>query len=224
MFIPKKQLLAVIAAAAVCITAAVALKIGAVETFSETKITVALDPGHGFPDGGAVGAAGTLEKDVNLAVVQKLAEILESRGNRVVLTRTGDSGLHDGTGTIRQKKIADMKKRVEIINSSGAELLISVHMNALNDSSVTGLHIFYNRAHEEIKPLAEKILSSVSDATGAEAHGAKPAADSLYLMKNTKIPAVLIECGFLSNPDEEKKLNNDEYQSRIAWAIANALS
>ncbi len=172
-----------------------------------------------------MGYNGTLEKDVNLAIVLKIQEILESRGFRVVLTREGDNGIYDNNAnTIHEKKISDMHKRLDIINKSNADLFISVHMNAFSDPSSSGLHIFYARNHPEAAPIAENIQNNIAGLTGAKVHTVKTASDSLYLMKNPVPPSVLVECGFISNPEEEKLLNDDAYQSKIAFAIANAVS
>ena len=140
---------------------------------------------HGEPDGGAVGVSGVVEKDINLAIVQKLQEVLESKGFEVILTRSGDSGLQDENAeTIRKMKVSDMNKRLDIMKN---------------------------------------IQNKMSEVTGAEMHAVKTADERLFLMKNPPMPAILVECGFLSNPDEEKKLASDEYQSKIAWAIASAI-
>ncbi len=224
MFLSKRNIMICFAAAITGIAAGVAVnQTKTIQTFSTGEKTIVLDAGHGSPDGGAVGVSGVLEKDINLAIVLKLEEILEVRGVNVILTRTDDSGLHDGSGTIRSMKVTDMNRRLEIINGSGADLFISIHMNSLNDSSVNGLHIFYDSKHESIKMIAEKIQNVLAEATGASSHEVREASSSLYLMKNTSIPGILVECGFLSNPEEEQKLADEEYQSRIAWAIANAL-
>lgn len=178
---------------------------------------------HGAPDGGAVGVSGVLEKDINLDIVLKLKEVLENNGVKVILTRNEDSGLHDGTGTIRSMKVTDMKKRLDIMTNSNADLFVTIHMNSFENKSANGLHVFYDKNHPEIKPLAEQIQASVSLITGAATHDVKEASSSLYLMKASPLPAVLVECGFLSNPEEEKKLSNEEYRSKIAWAIGKTI-
>ena len=190
--------------------------------FFESPVVIC-DAGHGTPDGGAVGINGTLEKDVNLAITLKLQEILEGQGINVVLTRDTDSGLHDNSGSIHDMKVMDMNKRLDIMKNSNADLFVSIHMNSFSDSSVNGLHIFYDIKHEEIKPLAEEIMNELSHITQASSHETKPASKTLYLMKNAPLPAILIECGFLSNSEEEQKLNDEEYQSKIAWAIAKSI-
>ena len=186
------------------------------QTFSSSDIKVVLDAGHGEPDGGAVGVSGVVEKDINLAIVQKLQEVLESKGFEVILTRSGDSGLQDENAeTIRKMKVSDMNKRLDIMKNSHADIFVSIHMNSL--------HIFYDKNHPEIERLAKSIQNKMSEVTGAEMHAVKTADERLFLMKNPPMPAILVECGFLSNPDEEKKLASDEYQSKIAWAIASAI-
>lgn len=185
---------------------------------------IIVDAGHGSPDGGAVGASGTVEKDINLAIAQKTGEILENRGFKVIYTRTDDNGIYDeNEDTIRQKKVSDMRKRRKIMETSGADLFVSIHMNAFENSGANGLHIFYSAEHDAIKPLAESIQSNIAQITGAQTHTVKTVSEDLFLMKNPPLPCILAECGFLSNPTEEKKLNDDNYQSRIAWAIADSV-
>lgn len=192
-------------------------------SFSRGK-TIVLDAGHGSPDGGAVGCNGTLEKDINLSIVLKLREILEAKGFRVILTREGDSGIFDRDAeTIHEKKVSDMKKRLNIINHSSADLFLSIHMNSFSKPESKGLHVFYSRTHPEAETIAQNIQQKISALTGAEAHTVKTASESLYLMKNPVPPAVLVECGFISNPEEEKLLNDNVYRSKIAFAIAEAL-
>ncbi len=183
-----------------------------------------LNAPHGAPDGGAVGPGGTEEKDINLDIVLKLREILESRNVKVILTRDSDSGIFDDDAeTIHEKKVSDMHNRLAIINNSNADLFISVHMNAFSDSTSSGLHVFYSRSHPEAEALASDIQDRISAITGAESHTVKAASDTLYLMKNPKPAAILAECGFISNPQEEKLLNDDSYRGKIAFALADAI-
>ena len=192
---------------------------------SAKSIEVIADAGHGLPDGGTVGSSGTIEQEINLAVTQKLCEVLEGKGIRVTMTRTGENCLcEDQEGkTLRQIKKEDMNNRLDIIKKSNADLFISIHMNYFNSRSVDGLRLFYSANHPEIKRLAENIQSRMSEVTGAKMYAVKTADKNLFLMKNPPVPAILIECGFLSNIEEEKKLNDGDYQSRIAWAIADAV-
>ena len=120
-------------------------------------------------------------------------------------------------------KIEDMKKRRAIMKKSNADLFISIHMNSFKNGSASGLRVFYSENFDEIKPLAESIQLRMADVTGAKTAAVKTADKSLFLMKNPPLPSILVECGFLSNPEEEQKLTSGEYQSRLAWAIADAV-
>lgn len=186
-------------------------------------LTVIIDAGHGVPDGGAVGINGTVEQKINLAISKKLQEVLEGKGIKTIMTRTDENSLYNIETNIRDMKRKDMAKRMEIMKKSNADIFVSIHMNFFTGASVNGLRVFYAANHSEIKPLAEKIQDKMHDITGAKTTAVKTADTTLFLMKNPPIPALLIECGFLSNADEEKKLNNDDYQSRLAWAIADAI-
>lgn len=224
MIFTKKHVAALLAAAAIVAAVIVFRSCAVRQTFSSAGFTVILDAGHGSPDGGAVGISGTLEKDINLAIVEKLGEILQNRGITVIFTREGDSGLQDADAeTIRKMKVSDMNKRHKIMEESDADLFLSIHMNSFSDPKVSGLHIFYDKSHPDAEELAKAIQSKIGDVTGAQTHTVKTADESLFLMKSAPIPAILAECGFLSNPEEEKKLKDEEYQAKIAWAIAEAL-
>lgn len=225
MIISIRQIAALITVIAVCAGIKLAADMTDKPVFNnKTDFKIVLDAGHGEPDGGATGVNGTPEKDINLAIVMKLREVLEGKGAEVILTREGDSGLQDESAeTIREMKISDMHRRLEIINDSGADMFLSIHMNSFGDKNVHGLHVFYDKNHPEMEETAKQIQSRISEVTGAEAHTVKTADERLFLMKNPPVPAILAECGFLSNPEEEEKLKNDEYQSKIAWAIADAL-
>lgn len=223
MIITKKHLAAVII---VIFSAAIAFggikRYESRQTFADNNLKIIVDAGHGEPDGGAVGVSGVVEKDVNLAIAKKLAEVLEARGAAVIMTRESDSAIYDeGSKTLREMKRSDMNKRRDIIKKSGADLFVSIHMNSFSDSHVNGLHIFYDKSHPEIEELAKKIQDGIGKVTGAKTHTVKTADEKLFLMKNPSVPSILAECGFLSNPEEETKLTDDEYQSKIAWAIAD---
>jgi len=191
---------------------------------TDTQHCIIVDAGHGLPDGGAVGVGGTVEQEINLAVAKKVTEVLEGKGIRVIMTRETDECLctqQEGK-TIRKIKVEDMNKRLEIIKKSNADLFISIHMNCFESEKAHGLRVFYDKSHPHIKELAENIQNKIAQVTDAATYAVKSAEDSLFLMKNTSVPAILAECGFISNREEEKKLNDDDYQSRIAWAIADA--
>lgn len=193
--------------------------------YKQKNFEVICDAGHGAPDSGAVGNTGTLEKDINLSIAQKTVEILEQKGISVIMTRSDDSGIYTNESkTIREMKVSDMKNRLEIIEKSGADLFISIHMNSFEDKEANGVNVFYAPKYEEsMKPFAEELQMEICKVTGAEGHKVRPAEEWVYLMKNSPIPALLIECGFISNPKEEEKLRQEEYQAKIAWAIASAV-
>ncbi len=192
--------------------------------FYDKTLSVIVDAGPGLPDGGAVGAGGTVEQEINIAIAEKLREVLEAKNIGVIMTRTDESGIwSEKSSTIREKKLEDMYNRLKIMKKSDADLFISIHMNSYPDHSTSGLRIFYSPEFDEIKPLAENIQSRMADVTGAKTNVVKAADKKLFLMKKTPLPAILVECGFLSNPQEEKKLNDSDYQARLAWAIADAV-
>ena len=140
------------------------------------------------------------------------------------MTRDDDDGIWDSEeDSIRKKKVSDMHNRKKIMEDSKADLFISIHMNSFSDTTANGLHIFYDKSHPEAEELANLIQDGIADITGAKTHTVKTADTRLFLMKNPPMPAILVECGFISNKKEEEKLKNDEYQSKIAWSIAESV-
>ncbi len=186
------------------------------------ELCVVIDAGHGMPDGGAVGVNGSIEAELNLDIAKKLCEVLEGKGITTIMTRTGEGGVkaHENGSW---SKVEDMRERLKVLRGSDADLFVSIHMNHFTSPSVSGLRLFYAANHSEIKPLAENIQSRMAELTGAKVTAVRAADKSLFLMKSPPIPAILIECGFLSNPDEEKKLKEDDYRAKIAWAIADRI-
>lgn len=223
----KKQIIAFALVGFLGISAGVIIRFsGAVKTFSPGKKAkvILIDAGHGMPDGGAVGYSGNAEEKINLAIAKKTAEVLGGKGYVTLMTREDNNSLAAGENkTIRKIKVEDMRLRAEMMKKSGADLFLSIHMNSYPNESVNGLRFFYSANHPEIKTLAEDIQKSIGGVTGAKTHAVKTADRDLFLMKKPPIPAILAECGFISNPDEEKKLMNEEYQAKIAWAIGDAV-
>ncbi len=191
----------------------------------KNSLCVVVDAGHGLPDGGAVGVRGTIEQKINLEVSKKVEEVLIGKGIKVIMTRSDENCLSEGeeNKTLREMKKEDMNKRLSIIKESNADLFVSIHMNQFPQEKVNGLRLFFDKSHPETKELAEMMQERMSQVTGAKMYAVKTADQSLFLMKNPPVPAVLVECGFISNPEEEKKLNDENYQSRLAWAIAEAV-
>lgn len=182
---------------------------------------IILDAGHGNPDGGAVSNDGnTIESDLNLDIVLKLQNLLESSNCTVILTRSDENGIYEtNTSTIREKKISDMKNRVSIANNSNAELFISIHMNKLEQTQYSGWQTFYKNDDLISKKIAQNIQSSLNHFLKRENKREVKSISDIYLTKHVKIPLVLVECGFLSNSEETKLLQTESYQNELAWSI-----
>lgn len=184
-----------------------------------TNKTVILDAGHGIPDYGTESASGTTEQELNLAITLKLQQLLEQSGTKVVLTRSDDNGIYEvDKDSIRAKKISDMKNRVYIGNNSNADIYVSIHMNYYTDSQYSGWQTFYQSKNEKSKKIANIIQQSLNENIGQNKR-VPMAIKGAYIMDKVKIPAVIVECGFLSNKSDEKKLKTAEYQSKLAWGI-----
>ncbi len=188
----------------------------------ELPATVILDAGHGGEDGGAVAADGTEEADLNLAVTKELEAVLTFLGVPVVMTRTEDVSLHDeGLDTVRQKKASDLENRAALVRQVPGGVLLSIHQNTLPSvPSVHGAQVFFNTA-EGSEALALALQDALNAAVNREKGKVAKAADSaLYLMRNVSCPAVLVECGFLSNSEELARLRDADYQRYIAVTIS----
>ncbi len=185
-----------------------------VETFAMpvSKKVILIDAGHGGFDPGKIGVDGTLEKDINLKIAQKLQSHLEQGGSYVIVTRDIDEAL----GNTKSK---DMKERKDIANNSQADMLISIHQNSYTSESVTGAQVFYYDNSEDSKKLAEYVQAELKDFLGQKNNREAKSNSSYYILKKTQMPAIIVECGFLSSPTETQKLIDDEYQEKIAWAI-----
>jgi N-acetylmuramoyl-L-alanine amidase len=165
------------------------------------------------------------EAPINLAISKKLMSFLEGTGFEVEMTRYDDEGLYTNlSGTIRDKKNEDLKNRVELINQSGADLVISVHLNSFPQKQYYGAHVFYQKNNEPItKPAAETIQESMKNILDKSNSRVPQVKKGIKIMDDTKVPVILIECGFLSNNDEERKLISADYQEKTAWAIFTGL-
>jgi N-acetylmuramoyl-L-alanine amidase len=183
--------------------------------------TVIIDPGHGGVDGGAVGYNGIIEKNINLNISLKLRDIFEASGFRVVMTREDDSSIHDEDSvTIRQKKVSDIHNRSKLLEKYPDAIFLSIHQNKFSQSQYSGTQVFYSKNNDDSKMLAEFIRSSVKDMIQPNnEREIKPAGKNLYILYHAKSPAVMVECGFLSNPQESVMLQDDEYQKKLAFAV-----
>ena len=181
------------------------------------KPCVVIDAGHGGADPGKVGINGALEKDINLEIVKKLKVFLEQADIEVILTRDSDMGLYDENAS--NKKVQDMKRRVEIIETSEPVMTVSIHQNSYHEEYVHGAQTFYYANSEQSKLLAEKRQLLLLDEIDGDNTRTAKSNDSYYLLKKTSSPIVIVECGFLSNSEEAEKLSSDYYQEKLAWAI-----
>ena len=161
------------------------------------------------------------EKKLNLAIAKKLQKILEKKGYRIVLTRDSNKGLYHRTA--RNKKVEDMKKRCEIINKEKPVFTISIHQNSYPEEYVKGAQVFYYGESQEGKELAEVLQKSLVAELDKENHRTAKANESYYLLKKTKTPTVIVECGFLSNRQEAELLSDAEYQQKVAVAISKGI-
>ncbi len=188
---------------------------------AQVQPVVVLDAGHGGADGGAVSDSGVAESGINLAITQRLAEVLSFFGQPVMLTRTDEAALCGPEDvTLRQQKVSDTKNRVALVNSCAGARLISIHQNCLpGHPSVRGAQSFYNGVGGG-QEMADRIQQALNGAVNVSAKESKRISDSIYLMKHAECPAVLVECGFLSNREETALLQQPEYQLQIASAIA----
>ncbi|SDL21438.1 N-acetylmuramoyl-L-alanine amidase CwlD [Natronincola ferrireducens] len=185
---------------------------------SLTKVIV-LDPGHGGVDPGAVSKNGVVEKDINLAIALHLKGFLEQSGAIVIMTRTEDKGLYSSGGSIRQKKNEDLRNRKEIVENSNADIFITIHLNAFSQTQYYGAQTFYPKGNAEGKKLAVKVQEELINTLDKNNKRVALEKEGIYIIKGLDIPTVLVECGFLSNPQEEKLLQKASYQKKIAWAI-----
>lgn len=173
---------------------------------------VILDAGHGGWDPGKIGTGGDDEKNINLIVMEKLQQYLEQGGATVFVTRATDEALG-------QAKRSDMAERKKIANENSGDILVSIHQNAFPSSGVKGAQVFYHKSSENGKKLAELVQESLKANVNSENKRQAKQNSDYYILRTTEIPAVIVECGFLSNPGEEALLNDGAYQDKLAWAI-----
>lgn len=181
------------------------------------KYIVCVDPGHGGTDPGKVGINGQLEKDINLAIAKKLKTYLEASDVTVVLTRDKDMGLYSSGDA--HKKMADMRKRCQLIEEAKPDLVISIHQNSYHEEAIRGGQVFYYKTSVRGKKLAQILQERFDYVLGDANKRQAKANDNYYLLLHVKEPIVIAECGFLSNREEAEKLETKEYQDRLAWTL-----
>lgn len=185
--------------------------------YAESRPVVVIDAGHGGSDPGKVGVDGSLEKDINLQIAERLKQYLEQSDVKVVLTREDDNGLYSKDD--KKKKMADMQKRCSIINESGADLVVSIHQNSYHEEYVSGGQVFYYKDSAKGKKLAEILQKRFDFVLGEENRRLAKANGNYYLLLHVKSPIVIVECGFLSNRKEAALLQQGEYQDKLAYTI-----
>ena len=213
-FMSKEALFAVLYSAVILagLTRVYFSKTVSVFSLSANKKVIMLDAGHGAWDTGKQGLSETIEKDINLSVAEKLQAYLEASGAFVVTTRADDSAL----GATKRE---DLKTRKDMANELKADIFLSIHQNSFPQSGARGAQVFYHGKSAESERLAVTLQEALRTELDPENRREAKANFDYYLLKNADIPAVIIECGFLSNPEDALNLSREEYQSKVAWAI-----
>jgi len=187
--------------------------------------TVIIDAGHGGEDGGASSAAGLVEKNVNLSIAQNLRVMLEANGINVVMTREDDKLLYDRNVDFHgRKKKLDMAARLKVMKESENAIFISIHMNSYSDPKYSGLQVWYSQNHGDSMTLADLIRQNNQKHLQSDnTRRIKAATSAIFLLNEAPCPAVLVECGFLSNTDEAAKFEGEEYRQRLAFMLFGSI-
>ena len=173
---------------------------------------------------GAESSNGTTEAETNLKIALKVQNLLEQSGATVILTRSDENAIYDiDSKTLKQKKISDIHNRVKIGNESSADIFVSIHLNKIPQQQYYGWQTFYQEGNEQSINLAKSIQENLNEAIQKENKRVAMKIDNIYIMKYVEIPTTIVECGFLSNQEEEQQLLTDEYQDRLAWGIYNGI-
>lgn len=169
-------------------------------------------------------AIGTTEAKTNLKIALKLQNLLEQSGCTVILTRSDDNAIYDlDSKTLKEKKVSDIRNRVKIGNESSADAFVSIHLNKIPESQYDGWQTFYKKESEDSQRLAVSIQNNLNEAIQKENNRVAKTIEKIYIIKHVEIPITIVECGFLSNPEEEKLLLEDDYQNKLAWGIYNGI-
>lgn len=189
----------------------------------ERKHRIIIDAGHGGIDGGATSCTGVLESTLNLEIALRLNDLMHFLGYETVMIRTSDTSIYTDGSTIAAQKVSDLKERVRIVNETEGAVLISIHQNIFSDSRYGGAQVFY-ADEQDSKNLATKLQSTLIETVNPGSKRVSKRAKGVYLMEHINVCGVLIECGFLSNPEEEAKLRDDNYQKKLCCVIGTTLS
>lgn len=182
---------------------------------------IVIDAGHGGEDGGAE-VDNVLEKDINLSISAKLADALRISGFPVTEVREQDAAVYSGGAqTLREKKVSDLQNRVALFNSDENNIVVSIHQNKFDVSKYSGTQVFYSANHPQSRELAEYIRTAVVMLLQQDNdRELKAAGTDIYILDHAEVPAVIVECGFLSNDEERARLTDEEYQKQLSYAIA----
>lgn len=199
-----------------------------VETISEMMPMerlhrIVIDAGHGGVDGGAVSCSGKNESSFNLQIALRLNDLMHLMGYDTVMIRSTDTSVYTSGQTIAQKKVSDLKQRVTIVNRTQNAVLVSIHQNTFPESQYSGAQVFYSKSsgsEELAKLLQEELVACLNPGSSRKAKQGS----GIYLLDKTTAPGVLVECGFLSNPQEEQALRTPEYQKKICCVISAAVA
>ena len=199
---------------------------GFVDVFTQSqslrsRTCVIIDAGHGGVDGGAISCTGAVESQINLEIALRLNDLLHMLGIKTKMIRTTDISIYTSGDTIAAKKVSDLKERVRIVNSTESAILVSIHQNYFSDSKYRGAQVFYR---DNDLDLAKQLQNSFSKTINMTGNRNAKRGEGIYLLKHTRCTAALIECGFLSNPQEEKLLRSPEYQKNLCCIIGTTLS
>lgn len=189
----------------------------------ENRTCVVIDAGHGGEDGGATSCTGVLESKINLEVALRLEDMLHLLGIDTVMIRTTDRSVYTQGDTIAARKVSDLKERARIINETENALLISIHQNYYSDSKYSGAQVFYAPSDGSSELAVRMQTALVQNLNSGSNRKSKPA-EGIYLMNHIDCTGVLIECGFMSNPEEEAKLRSEAYQKALCGVIATTVS
>lgn len=184
--------------------------------------TIIIDAGHGGEDGGATSCTGRLESGYNLEIALRLEDMLHFLGLRTEMIRRTDTSVYRKGETIAQKKVDDLKNRVRMVNETSGGILVSIHQNYFSQSQYSGAQVFYGAA-DGSKDLADSVQAALISTLNPDSRRRTKAAKGIYLMDKSQRCAILVECGFLSNPEEAAKLASQDYQKALAAVIGAAV-
>lgn len=228
MSVRRKLLTQIVTLTVICVIAVFGYISKTIETSSPKIIndkTIIIDAGHGGFDGGAVASDGTVEKDINLQIANRVEKLLKFNGYNVIMTRVDDTGTEDDESiSIPKRKKSDLVNRLKIMNKNPDAIYVSIHLNKFTTSAANGAQVFYTKNYEQAYTLANCLQKNITKLLQPEnTRVVKQGTSSTYLLKNATVPAVIVECGFLSNSAELEKLKTEKYQSQMAFAISGGI-